>query len=57
MNLYHMELSPPCQSVRLLAKTLNVPLNLIQLDLFKDEHLTPEFLKASLSYQQSNLVC
>lgn len=57
MNLYHMELSPPCQSVRLLAKTLNVPLNLIQLDLFKDEHLTPEFLKASLHYQQSNLVC
>ncbi|XP_038120746.1 glutathione S-transferase 4 [Culex quinquefasciatus] len=56
MNLYHMELSPPCQSVRLLAKTLNVPLNLIQLDLFKDEHLTPEFLKINPQHMVPTLV-
>ncbi|XP_053682535.1 glutathione S-transferase 1-1-like [Sabethes cyaneus] len=45
MDLYYMPLSAPCQSVRLLAKAMNLHLNLIHLDLFKEEHLKPEFLK------------
>ncbi|XP_055546159.1 glutathione S-transferase 1-1-like [Wyeomyia smithii] len=45
MDLYYMPDSAPCQSVRLLAKAMNLPLNLIHLDLFKGEHLKPEFLK------------
>lgn len=47
MDFYHMELSAPCHSVRLLAKALKLQLNLINLDLFKGEHLKPEFLKVS----------
>uniref|UniRef100_A0A1Q3FTM2 glutathione transferase n=2 Tax=Culex tarsalis TaxID=7177 RepID=A0A1Q3FTM2_CULTA len=56
MDLYHMELSPPCQSVRLLAKALNLELNLINLDLFKDEHLKPEFLKINPQHMVPTLV-
>lgn len=47
LNLYHMPLSAPCQSVRLLAKAMNLHLNLVYLDLMKGEHMKPEFLKVS----------
>lgn len=36
--------SPPCRSVLMTAEALNLKLNLKKLDIFADEHLTPEFL-------------
>ena len=47
IDLYYMPLSAPCRSIIMLAKTLGVELNLIKLDLFAGEHMTPEFLKVS----------
>ena len=45
LDLYNFDDSPPCQSVRLVAKALGLKLNLIEVDLWKEEHLKPEFLK------------
>lgn len=42
-----MEMSGPCQAVRLVAKALNLHLNLINVDLGKEEQLKPEFIKVS----------
>ncbi len=45
IDLYLMRLSPPCRAVQMVAKQLNIDLNLKQLNLRNGEHLTPEFLK------------
>jgi hypothetical protein len=45
IDLYHIVGSPPCHSVRLLLKTIGVGVNLKSVDLLKDEHKTPEFVK------------
>jgi hypothetical protein len=45
IDLYYLPLSSPCRSVLLTANAVGVQLNLKYLDLFKGEHLTPEFLK------------
>lgn len=47
IDLYYLPLSPPCRSIIMLAKTLNIELNLKKLDLFAGEHLKPDFLKVS----------
>nr|XP_050029228.1 glutathione S-transferase 4-like [Dermacentor andersoni] len=43
--LYNITGSPPCGFIRTLAKKLGVELELKNLDYFKKEHLTPEYLK------------
>jgi len=45
IDLYRINGSPPCDAVQLLAKTLGIELNLIQLDFGKEEQLKPEYLK------------
>lgn len=45
IDLYYLPASSPCRSVLLTANAVGVQLNLKFLDLFKGEHLTPEFLK------------
>ncbi|XP_069700039.1 glutathione S-transferase 1-like [Periplaneta americana] len=43
VHLYHFEGSPPCHSVRLLAKTLDLDLNLIYVDYLKGENMDQKF--------------
>lgn len=43
--LYNAEGSPPCAQVRILAKLIGVELEVREIDTFKQEHFTPEFLK------------
>lgn len=43
--LYYLNGSPPVRSVFLVARALNIELDRRYLDLFKGEHMTPEFLK------------
>nr|XP_037277694.1 glutathione S-transferase 1-like [Rhipicephalus microplus] len=44
-TLYNLYGSPPCATVRMLAKHIGVDLELKNVDPFKREHLTPEYLK------------
>ncbi|XP_077511404.1 glutathione S-transferase 1-like [Amblyomma americanum] len=44
-TLYNLYGSPPCATVRMLAKHIGVDLELKNVDTFKKEHLTPEYLK------------
>lgn len=43
--LYYLSGSTPVRSVYLVARALNIELERRYLDLFKGEHMTPEFLK------------
>ncbi|CAM1299191.1 GstD1 (predicted) [Pycnogonum litorale] len=45
IDLYYMQTSAPCRSVLMVAKHLNLKLNLKTIDLMKDEHKKPEFIK------------
>ena len=45
IDLYYMPLSAPCRSIMMLAKALDVHLNLKLTDLMKGEHMRPEYLK------------
>ena len=45
IDLYHMDLSAPCRSVRLTAKMLGVELNLKVVNLMVGEQMAPEFVK------------
>ncbi|XP_054726906.1 glutathione S-transferase E14-like [Anastrepha obliqua] len=56
MDFYYMLDSPPCRSVLLTAKSLGIELNKKVLDLFADEHLTPEFLKINPQHVIPTLV-
>uniref|UniRef100_A0A182W359 glutathione transferase n=1 Tax=Anopheles minimus TaxID=112268 RepID=A0A182W359_9DIPT len=56
MDFYHLPLSAPCQSVRLVAKALGLHLNLKELDLMNGEHLKPEFLKINPQHVIPTLV-
>ncbi|XP_053680492.1 glutathione S-transferase 1-1-like [Anopheles nili] len=56
MDFYHLPLSAPCQSVRLVAKALGLHLNLKEVDLSKGEHLKPEFLKINPQHTIPTLV-
>ncbi|XP_065073075.1 glutathione S-transferase 1-1-like [Ochlerotatus camptorhynchus] len=56
LDLYHMPASAPCQSVRLLAKAMKLQLNLIHLDLSKEEHMKPQFLKLNPQHVIPTLV-
>jgi hypothetical protein len=45
IDLYYLPASTPCRAVLLTANAVGVQLNLKYLDLFKGEHMTPQFLK------------
>ncbi|XP_012283323.1 glutathione S-transferase 1-1 [Orussus abietinus] len=45
IDLYQVPGSAPCRAVRLTAAAVGVDLNLKNVDLFKGEHLKPEFIK------------
>lgn len=45
LDLYYVPGSPPCRTVLLAAKALNLNLNLKLVDLQHGEHLKPEYLK------------
>jgi len=45
IDYHHMEASAPCRGPRLTAAALGVELNLKSVDLMKQEHMTPEYLK------------
>lgn len=47
MDFYYLPGSAPCRAVQMTAKAVGVDLNLKLLDLFKGEHLKPEFLQVS----------
>lgn len=44
IDLHYMLKSPPCRAVMLTAEAVGVKLNLKEVDIFKGEHKTPEFL-------------
>ncbi|XP_053686875.1 uncharacterized protein LOC128736414 [Sabethes cyaneus] len=56
MDLYHTIISPPSRSVILLAKHLNVPLNLKKLDIFAGEQLSEWFVKINPQHCVPTLV-
>lgn len=43
-DLYHMEMSPPCRTVRMTAATIGVDLNLKVIDLRAGDHVKPDYL-------------
>ncbi|PSN34562.1 Glutathione S-transferase 1 [Blattella germanica] len=45
IDLHYTILSAPCRSVMLTAKAAGIELNLIECNLFKGEHMKPEFQK------------
>jgi glutathione S-transferase len=45
IDLYYIPQSAPCRAVLLTANAVGVELNVKHLDLFKGEHMTPQFLK------------
>lgn len=56
MDFYYSPISPPCNTIRLVAKALGVQLNLKEVDLFKQEHLNPEFVKLNPQHTVPTLV-
>lgn len=49
--LYTFECSPPCRAVMMLAKAIEVPLDIKILDMEKFEHLHPDFIKVNPTKQ------
>jgi hypothetical protein len=47
--LYMVWASPPVRAVLMTAKSLDLDLDLKEIDLIKGEHKTPQFLKVSLT--------
>ncbi|XP_055587072.1 glutathione S-transferase 1-like [Uranotaenia lowii] len=56
MDLYYHPISPPCWSVILLAKQLDLPINLKKVDMFAGEHLKEDFLKLNPQHSVPTLV-
>ena len=48
MDFYYSDFSGPCRSVMMLAKFLDLEMNMKFVDLIKGEQLKPEFLKVCL---------
>ena len=55
IDLYVMNLSPPCRAVLMAVKQLNLTVNIKQIDLRKGEHLTPEYLKVCPLHRTINM--
>ena len=49
MSSFLLQLSAPCRSVRVVAATIGVELNLKITDLMAGEQLKPEYLKVSVA--------
>jgi len=47
MDLYMHPVSPPCHAVQMVAKHLNIDLNLKNVDLINGEHLSEKYLEVS----------
>jgi len=47
IDLYYMLESPPCRTVLMVAKHLDIDLNLKNINLEKKEHLREEFIKVT----------
>uniref|UniRef100_A0A0K8TVK6 Glutathione-S-transferase n=1 Tax=Epiphyas postvittana TaxID=65032 RepID=A0A0K8TVK6_EPIPO len=45
LKLYKMDTSPPVRACMMLCDLLNVPVEMIEVDLFKGEHMNPDFVK------------
>merc|ERR1712116_104704 len=56
IDLYHMDASAPCRSVRLTAKMVGVELNLKVINLPAGEHLKPEFVKINPQHNIPTIV-
>lgn len=56
MKLYYLAVSPPARAVLLGIRNLGLKVELIKLDLFKQEHLRKEFLKLNPTHQIPVLV-
>lgn len=54
IDLYHTPASSACRVVRMVAAELDIPLNLITLNLVEKEQMKPEFV--AVSYIQINPV-
>ena len=54
LDLYYSPCSPPSQAIMLTAKALGVDLNLKFVDLWKGEHLQPEFMKVCMNVSVSH---
>ncbi|KAJ3663904.1 hypothetical protein Zmor_008122 [Zophobas morio] len=55
-TLYITPASPPVRSVLMAAKTIGLNLDLQQVNLFKEEHKTPDFLKMNPQHSLPTLV-
>ncbi|XP_046990157.1 glutathione S-transferase 1-1-like [Schistocerca americana] len=51
LSLYHAEASPPCRTVRMLAHTIGLDLQLVDVDMLQEEHRKPEFVKMNPQHQ------
>jgi glutathione S-transferase len=56
MKLYYLPVSPPARAVLLGIRNLGLKVELITLDLFKMEHLRPDFIKINPAHQIPVLV-
>lgn len=56
MDFYYMAESPPCRAVLMVAEFLNVKMNLISLDLTKNEQHSHRFTQVRLSLSFSIFV-
>ena len=56
IDLYHMDASGPCRSVRMTAKMLGVELNVKLINLQAGEHMTPEFIKINPQHNIPTIV-
>lgn len=45
ITLHYTKLSPPSRAILMVAKALGIKLELKNVDMQNEEHLTPEFLK------------
>lgn len=56
IDLYYMPASAPCRSIRMAAAALGIELNLIEIDLLKGQHMTPEYLAINPQHTIPTLV-
>ncbi|KAG8238989.1 hypothetical protein J437_LFUL005046 [Ladona fulva] len=56
LDLYYLDASPPVRAVLLAGKALGLEFNLKIVDLFKKEHMSPEYLKLNPQHSVPTLV-
>lgn len=52
-----MPVSPASRAVVLVANAINIDLDLREIDISRDEHMTPEFLKVSKNIPYEPQIC